>query len=177
MNSNRIYLLIKAYRNGDKNKIVEVIEIFNPLLNKLHSKGSSDDIKSDLILFMFDLLCKIPLEKEIFCSDKYIISYIKKSLVNEFIRLNKICCRNKDLEFSLDESYVKSKYTTSVYDEIIFKDMIKNLTEREKEIFYKKYVLNYLDSEIARSKNITRQAVYKTHKNAIKKLRKDYQLL
>lgn len=116
MNSNRIYLLIKAYRNGDKNKIVEVIEIFNPLLNKLHSKGSSDDIKSDLILFMFDLLCKIPLEKEIFCSDKYIISYIKKSLVNEFIRLNKICCRNKDLEFSLDESYVKSKYTTSVYD-------------------------------------------------------------
>lgn len=172
MNSNRIYLLITAYRNGDSDKIVEVIEIFNPLLNKLHNKGSSDDMKSDLILFMFDLLFKIPIEKEVFCSDKYIISYIKRSLINEFIRLNKISCKNKNMEFSFDESYIKPKYTNTIYDEIIFKDMIKILNKREKEIFYKKYVLNYLDSEIAKSNNISRQAVYKTHKNAIKKLKK-----
>lgn len=171
--SNKLYFLVKGYREGDKEIIVDIIGIFNPLLNKLQRNGGRDDIKNDLILFMFDLLYKMPLEREIFKSDKYIISYIKKSLMNEFIRLNKINCRN-NMESSLDESYLQSEHESNDYDKVIFNDMIKNLTDAEKDIFYKKYVLNYLDSEIAKSKNITRQAVHKAHKNAIKKLRKTY---
>lgn len=175
--NNKLYYLVKRYRECDKDIIVEIIDIFNPLINKLQRDGGRDDIKNDLILFMFEVLYKIPLEKEVFKSDKYIISYVKKSLVNEFIRLNKINCRNNNMESSLDESYLQSNLSTNDYDKVIFNDMIKNLTNSEKDIFYKKYVLNYLESEIAKSKNITRQAVNKAHKNAIKKLRKDYQLL
>ena len=69
-----------------------IMEKFEPKLNKLQRNSVYEDMKSDLILFMFKLLNKIPLEKDIFREDKYIISYINRSLKNHYIYLNKRLC-------------------------------------------------------------------------------------
>ena len=52
--------------------------------------------------------------------------------------------------------------------------MIKMLNESEKNIFIKKYVNDLSESDIARENNISRQYINKTHKNALKKIRKIY---
>ena len=86
----QLYNLIQDFRNGDSDTFILILERFEPKLNKLQRNSIYEDMKSDLILFMFKLLNKIPLEKEVFREDKYIISYINKSLQYQYIYLNKI---------------------------------------------------------------------------------------
>lgn len=79
----RLYDLIQDYRGENPDAIIDIIDIiekFEPLLGKFQRNGSYEDIKSDLILFMFKLLDNIPLDKEGFKEDKYLVSYIYKSL-------------------------------------------------------------------------------------------------
>lgn len=127
-------------------------------------------MKSDLILFMFKLLNKIPLEKEVFREDKYIISYINKSLQYQYIYLNKINYKVKSNEMILEETDINNR-DDNCFSNIIFEDLIKNLTEREKDMIFKRYKLNYSEAEIGRMKGISRQAVHKTHVRALSKMK------
>lgn len=88
----QLYNLIQDFRNGNMDIFILIMEKFEPKLNKLQRNSVYEDMKSDLILFMFKLLNKIPLEKDIFREDKYIISYINRSLKNHYIYLNKRLC-------------------------------------------------------------------------------------
>lgn len=89
---NKLYDIIKNYKQGNKDSIIEVIELFNPLLNKLERQSNCCDIKSELIIFMIELMDKLPFENKKFCHDKYIVSYISKSIKNKYIHLNKNSC-------------------------------------------------------------------------------------
>lgn len=53
-----------------------------------------------------------------------------------------------------------------------FDDIIKDLTEIEKDVIIKKYKYGYSGSEIANMNGISRQAIYKTHFRALSKTRK-----
>lgn len=160
--------LIKEYRRGDMNSYLVIFNRFEPLLNKLQRKSINEDMKSDLILFMFTLLNKIPLEKECLKEDKYIISYICKSLNHKYIYLNKKIRKNNN-EISLDKFDYMSEVDTM--NNIIFDNLIDKLTDNEKYVMNRKYKFNYSDTEIAREKGVSRQAVHKIHKRAIDKLK------
>lgn len=167
----QLYNLIQDFRNGNMDIFILIMEKFEPKLNKLQRNSVYEDMKSDLILFMFKLLNKIPLEKDIFREDKYIISYINRSLKNHYIYLNKINCRVKSKELALEEIHINNG-DDNCFSNIIFDDIIKTLTHAEKDIIFKKYKLNYSDAEIARMKGISRQAIYKTHVRALSKIKK-----
>ena len=158
----QLYNLIQDFRNGDSDTFILILERFEPKLNKLQRNSIYEDMKSDLILFMFKLLNKIPLEKEVFREDKYIISYINKSLQYQYIYLNKINYKVKSNEMILEETDINNR-DDNCFSNIIFEDLIKNLTEREK--------LNYSEAEIGRMKGISRQAVHKTHVRALSKMK------
>ena len=131
----KLYNLIKNFRNGDGNSFILILEKFEPQLNKFQRISKHEDMKSDLILFLFNLLNKIPFERECFKEDKYTISYISKSLRHHYIYLNKINCKISLKESVLEENYVESY--DDCFNNIIFRDIIKNLTDPEKYVIIK----------------------------------------
>lgn len=166
----QLYNLIQDFRNGDANTFILILERFEPKLNKLQRESVYEDMKNDLILFMFKLLKKIPLENEVFREDKYIISYINKSLQHQYIYLNKINYKVKSNEMALEETYINNG-DDNCFSNVIFEDLIKNLTEIEKDTIFKRYKQNYSEAEIGRIKGISRQAVHKTHIRALSKMK------
>lgn len=170
---NKLCNLIELYKKGEKESIVDIIDIFNPLLNKFKRDSYYEDIENELILFLITLLNKISDDKKTFLEDKYAFSYIHKSLKNKYIDLNTngYLLYNKETNNDLIFNY---KGYEDSFNNIIFHDMIKDLSISEKNIINKRYVYNLSEADIARELNISRQAVHKTHKRALTKLKKIY---
>lgn len=166
-----LYKLIEQHKNKDEDAFLEILEMFEPLINSLYRKGVNEDMKSDLTLFLFELLNKMQFEKEIFKQEKYIVSYISKSLKNKYIYLNKNHYKKKCSELKLEETYLNLG-KNSYFSEIFFDDLIKNLKDVEKDILIKRYKLDYSDQEIATLRGVSRQSVCKIRTNALKKLKK-----
>ena len=85
---NKIYDLLSNYDENKEEVTLSVLEKFEPLLNKYSRKTYYSDMKNDLVLFFLELIPKIPIHKDNFKQDKYIISYINKSIRNQYILLN-----------------------------------------------------------------------------------------
>ncbi len=166
-----LYNLINDFREGKSNTFILIIEKFEPQLNKFQRNSIYEDMKSDLILFMFKIVEKIPIEKEVFKEDKYIISYISKSLKHQYIYLNKINCKIVNEEIELQEAYINNGHD-NYFSNIVFEDIIKILTDTEKYVIIKKYKFNYSEIEISRMKSVSRQAIHKTHVRALYKIKK-----
>lgn len=167
-----LYNVIKSFTNGNPDDLLKVIEFFDPLLKSLHNKSSSTETYSELILFLMELLNKLPLHKEILKENKYLISYISKSLKNYYIKLNKKSYKLYDSEFSTDLIYLYDECNEyNDFNYTIFKDLLNELTDLERQIIIYKYVHLYSDIEISKLRNVSRQSVYKTHKRALKKLK------
>ncbi|EJO5349323.1 sigma-70 family RNA polymerase sigma factor [Clostridium botulinum] len=168
-----LYNYVKAAKLKDKSSMEYLIEKFQPLINKYAYKLiESEDGKSELTLNFIKLINKIPLYKECFKKDKYIISYIRISLKRKYIYLYK---KQKKLE--LKQSYLEEniKYFLD-NSNIIFYDLIKNLNSKEKYILVKKYIYNFNYSEIGKSLKISRQNVYITEKRALNKIFKTFKV-
>lgn len=169
----KLFDLIQDYKANNLDTFVDIVEKFDPLLNKYQRNSCCEDIKYDLILFMSILLDKIPLENELFKQEKYIISYIHRSLKNQYILLNKTQSKVCRSEIPLDDKFMEYSHENFNSD-IIFYDMISTLTKLEKKIIMEIYMFDSTESEVARIQNVSRQAIHKTHKNALRKLRKIY---
>ncbi|AJD26044.1 sigma-70 family RNA polymerase sigma factor [Clostridium botulinum] len=170
---NNLYTYVKNAKLGDKSGMEYLINKFELLINKYSYRlMEPEDGKSELILKLIRLVKKVPLDKKCFKEDKYIISYIKISLKRQYIYLYE-----KQKKLALKQSYLDENNEYS-FDKsnIIFYDLIKNLNNKEKYIFIKKYIYNFNSSEIARNLKISRQNVYITEKRAIKKIINTFQL-
>lgn len=168
-----IYLLVYESKKGNKEKVIDLIHKFDSLLNKLQRNSHYEDMKNDLVLFLLRLISRVPIEVENFKDDKYITSYIYKSIKNEYIRLNKKIQERHNNELYLNESIINNKQNEQ-FDKVMLNDMMKILTEKEKEIISKIYINGFTEAQIGRDKKISRQAVHKTHERALKKLRLHY---
>ncbi|EPY2275259.1 sigma-70 family RNA polymerase sigma factor [Clostridium sporogenes] len=170
---NNLYNCVKTAKLNDKSSMEYLIKRFEPLINKYAYKLiESEDGKSELTLKLIRLINKMPLYKECFKKDKYIVSYIKISLKREYIYLYE-----KQKKLALNQSYLEEN-TKYFFDNsnIIFYDLIKSLNNKEKYIFITKYIHNFNSSEIAKSLKLSRQNVYITEKRAINKILKTLKL-
>ncbi|MEG2789670.1 MAG: hypothetical protein RR942_17825 [Romboutsia sp.] len=90
----QLYNWIKDFRNGDVDTFLLILEKFELQLNKLQRNSSYEDMKCDLTLFLFDVLNKIPFEKECFkeenCirdrSDSYFSNIIFDDIIKDLNR-------------------------------------------------------------------------------------------
>lgn len=175
-----VYSLVLDHRKNNPDAILEILNRFDPLLNKLQRNSYYEDMKSELIVFMFNLIDKIPIENENLKKDKYIVSYIHKALKNQYIHINKKHAKGRNTEVSSEEFYIDNCLGFSYHDDLFtfihFEEMISHLTELEKKIIEKKYKHGYSNSDRANSRNISRQAVYKTHKRAIEKIKNKFRM-
>lgn len=168
----KIYNLLSLYDENREMVTLRLLENFEPLLNKYSKNTYYSDMKSDLTLFFIELIPKIPIHKDNFKQDKYIISYIHKSLRHQYVLLNKKYNNNLNNEQPLEsKNYMLSVFNQS-YDDIELKSIMERLTLKEKQVIIYKYRYNLSFADIAKITNKSRQCVYKTHKIAINKLRR-----
>ena len=55
---NTIYKNIEEYRNGNKEIFKEIINVFNPLINKLSKSINWEDTRQDLLLHLLEIINK-----------------------------------------------------------------------------------------------------------------------
>ncbi|GAA0696774.1 hypothetical protein GCM10008904_00940 [Paraclostridium ghonii] len=168
----KIYSLIHEYKEGDKNKILDLIHKFDPLLNKLQRNSNYEDMKHDLVLFLFKIVDEIAVKLHKFEHDKHIISYIEKSMKNRYIHINKQNQKIYNCQEIFDNYMVENQYEEN-FNHIIFNDIIKDLTSKEKYVIHKVYFENLPESHVAEILNVSRQAIYKTKTRALNKLKRN----
>ena len=83
---NTIYKNIKEYKNGNKEIFREIINVFNPLINKLSKSVNWEDTRQDLLVHLLEIINKLP-EKNKFEDDRIIFSYI--SLLSHPVHFHK----------------------------------------------------------------------------------------
>lgn len=172
---NKLCNLINLYKSGNSESLVKIVDEFKPIISKLERDSYCEDLESELILFIIVLLDEIQIKEKFLKEDKYVFSYIYKSIKNKYINLNKRDYKIYSKEVNSDNFLEYSGYNY-INSNIIFYDMIKNLTDIEKNTIIKIYLYNLSEAEIAREMNVSRQAVSKCHKKALNKLRKCFSL-
>lgn len=164
--------IIQSKEQGYKNAILKLIKQFQPLIKKYSYLLYYEDSQSELTLTFIETLYKIPIDNPNFKQDQYIISYISKSIRNNYIYLLQKRNQLYYYECPINLEIMGDLYQENVEDKLFINDLLLLLTEREKEIINLKYFKEYSDIEISKKIGISRQAVNKTKNRALKKMRK-----
>ena len=163
---------IQEKEKGHKNSILTFICQFQPLIKKYSYLLKYEDAPSELTLTFIETLYKIPINNPKFKQDKYIVSYINKSIKSSYIHLsksrNKLCYYESPINLDITEDF----YQTNIVDKLFIYELLSLLTLREKEIINLRYFKEYSDIEISQKLRISRQAVNKTKNRAITKMKK-----
>lgn len=171
---------IQVVQKGDAVLLQKLLKQFTPLLKKYTYKLAYDEAFDDL------QYCFIRLILTVDCSgfepkdDTYILSYIRKTIYNNYIYLSKQqdkLHRSISFEDLSDSESVKLEYKTATQDtyQQIFWDEIKsNLNPHEFRILELHYKHEYSIAEIALKMNCSRQSINQSKNRALSKLRKFY---
>ena len=172
MNKELIFKIIDVKKNNNNEGILDILAIFENIINKYSRKLNGEDTKQDLYVFLIKLINNIDELTIINYEDKQVLSYFSKSLKNEYIRLSKKNDREKSNQDYNYEEIVWGHNLIESNIEVL--DAIKNLNSYEKSII-KRVVLNGDSvSEVAKKTGKSRQAINQVKNRAISKLKKVY---
>lgn len=166
-----LYEFIKRAKFGDKESLEYLILKFEPIIGSISRRLNMEYAKTDMIIFFIELVKNMNIDNIKNLSDGALVKYIEKSLRRKYINLNK---RGLIVEVELDDVF---KSSTDEYTEIEFKmflNEIKNkwiINEKQSYVLFAKYFNLNTDQEIAYELEISRQAVNKMHRLAIKNIR------
>ena len=168
-----LLILIKESQNKNKDATMKIIEKFRPLINKYARKLNYDGADTDLTISLIKLIKKFLVDKsELLQKDKAIVSYIFVSIKNEYIRLSQKYGKVFQTEIHCKDDIINNlQGHDDVYDFII-EDLLKELPKLQGEILSGIFLLNIKEVELAKSLNISRQAVNSTKRRALKNLKK-----
>ena len=159
--------------NNTSEKFIEILKNFKSKINYLNYKLSYDEAESDLILYLYELIRSIDCIK--FKCDDDIASYINKCLQNKAIALHNKIAKDKEKVILICESEEFDLTDISdfqdEYSDIIFNDLISSLNPNQRKIIFYRFYLQLSSIEIAKKLNISRQAVNRTQRTALKNLR------
>ena len=172
MNKEFIFKIIDVKKNNKDESMLDILAIFDNIINKYSRKLNGEDTKQDLYVFLIKLINNIDELSIVNYEDKQVLSYFSKSLKNEYIRLSKKNDRRKNNEdYNCEDRVCGYNFIESNIEVV---DSIKNLNNYEKKII-KMVVLNgYSVSEVAKKTGKSRQAISQVKNRAISKLKKVY---
>lgn len=172
MNKELIFKIIDVKKYNKDEGILDILAIFDNIINKYSRKLNGEDTKQDLYVFLIKLIKNIDELSIVNYEDKQVLSYFSKALKNEYIRLSKKNDRRKNNEdYNYEEIVWKYDFIESNIEVL---DFINNLNNYEKNII-KMVVLNgYSVSEVAKKTGKSRQAISQVKNRAISKLKKVY---
>ncbi|MBU3109837.1 sigma-70 family RNA polymerase sigma factor [Clostridium gasigenes] len=166
-----IYDKVNRAKDGDSKSWEEIIDIFNPIMNKYARLLCGEDTKQDLIIFLIKLINKIGGDNSNFLEDKVILGYISKSIKHEYIRLSKQYSKYsiKKIELNLDLDLELELDDDNSLIEVL--DLLNVLTDKQKEVIKFIFIDCNNINEVATYMNISRQAVNQIKNRALNKLR------
>ena len=86
---------------------------------------------------------------------------------NNLTLLDILADKNSESYFELT---VEASLEEAITNSLLIK-AVRSLSERQKEILYYRYVLDYSDTMIAKKYNISQQSITKSHRKALQKLK------
>jgi RNA polymerase sigma factor (sigma-70 family) len=161
--------LTKKSQTGCQESMLAIIVKFTPLINKYCRKLNYDGAETDLIITLIETIKYIQ-KNDIISSEKQIVGYIATSIKNKYIQLSKKHGNIIKTELPLDFDKNHTLHV-DIYDNILIYELLDNLTVLQREVITKKFIKDMSDVEIAKSLNISRQAVNKIKCRALKKLK------
>ncbi|WP_242844836.1 hypothetical protein [Clostridium botulinum] len=167
-----LYKVIKKAKMGEDQSLESLIVKFEPIINSISWRCKSEYARTDLTIFLIKLIKNIKLNCIENLSDGALVKYIQKSLYREYYRMNKSnLIKEVELNdiFNLDITEYKDIEYEIFLNELKTKDIIN---ERQEYILLKKYSYLNAEQEIAIQLGISRQAVNKTNRLALKKIEK-----
>lgn len=89
MNKELIFKIIDVKKYNKDEGILDILAIFDNIINKYSRKLNGEDTKQDLYVFLIKLIKNIDELSIVNYEDKQVLSYFSKALKNEYIRLSK----------------------------------------------------------------------------------------
>lgn len=180
MSDDLLVSLIDETENDDGQAILDLIEFFKPIIIKYSKKLKYDDAKLDMQSDFIRVIDKLKnnLNNE---SDRYVLSYVKKSMYHSYIKYSKKNNKySKEVplsSFGNDTQYIVDNNLNNCddYSSILLNEIKAYLTKKEfmviRYIFFKDYSIN----DVAQAFGVSRQTINQTKKRALEKLRKFYE--
>lgn len=165
---------ITRFQNNQEG-FIDIWTYFKSKIKYLSYKLNYAEAETDLTIYLYEFLKLINLKK--FEMDKDISIYINKCLKNKSISLFYKIAKDKELmSFTSDTEVldvINCEEQNDEYSDIIFNDLISSLNPKQKKVIFYKYYLQLSDIEIAQMFKISRQAVNKTQRIALKNLKNE----
>ena len=92
MNKEFIFKIIDVKKNNKDESMLDILAIFDNIINKYSRKLNGEDTKQDLYVFLIKLINNIDELSIVNYEDKQVLSYFSKSLKNEIGRAS---CRER----------------------------------------------------------------------------------
>lgn len=163
-----LYNLILENKHGDNSALEELLSRFEKLIKKYAYMLKYEDAQNDLILHFIKVIKNLPLNENM-KNEPILISYLNKSIRNEYIRLSKE--KNKYNELSLNLDINTENNITEIDFDYVSDLLNKCLTEKETSIMSLLYIDGYKVSDVSKVMHISRQAVNQCKKRSLSKLR------
>lgn len=171
-----MYNLIVRAGNNDNGAMMELLEMFRPLITGYARKLNYEDAYEDVRLEFIRVVRLMGSGRMHETEDGAVISYIKECMSNFYKkRVQKVVRSKKEIVFSeLTEEqtyYVDAQLTTMDEEDIFLAfGMDHLLNAREEKVLYLIYVKGNSSAEIAKDWHKSRQAVNQLKKRAIQKI-------
>lgn len=165
--------LIESAKLGETGSMEYVLYKFEPAISSLARKLNYEYAKTDLTIFLIEMIRDIKLERINNLVDGAMVNYVITSLRREAYKL-----RKKNIgRFNTVEYVDVFESDVDEYGNLeakLFLDKLEScgiITSKQKNVLTKKYYECYTEQEIANELFITRQGVNKIHKNAINEIK------
>ena len=180
MEINHICKQIELAKENKADAFENLLNEFSPLFKKYAFYLEYDDAFYDIQLDFIELILKINIYDFWNKPGQYILSYIKKSMYHAYIKESKKAeeyrCAQVDLRGAMEDPEAFMDTLNPTHDEytaLLITDLKKSLSDKEFQVIYNHYFLQYSISEISIKIHISRQTVNKVKMTALKKLKKE----
>ena len=161
-------ILIHAHQ-GSETDVCNLIDKFKPLIRKYARQLSYDCAETDLIITILEFIRDVEPERIKDCNDAILVSYIARMLRNKKIDIYRNFVLRKLEIISADYDLADFK-NNDIDEQLDWINYLSQLSDKQRSILIRRYLLGYSDAEIARQLKISRQAVCKMKNKALNSL-------
>ncbi|OJV65226.1 MAG: hypothetical protein BGO41_01300 [Clostridiales bacterium 38-18] len=163
---------INDYRNGEDNNLEKIISMFMPLIKKYNRYYYDEDISSEFVIVLIELVMKIDLNK--FDSEGAIVNYISTTIKNKFIDLIRNKRKHSELVLSNDEFEVSNSIddVDVLVNKLALENLQQLLSKKERIIIVELFVNQKKGIEIANELGLSKQNIHNIKKRALNKIKK-----
>ncbi len=168
MKINLSNLILKYQMEDDKEAIEELINYFNDIIINISKKLNYEEAQTDILICLIELLKKINLKH--YSNNNSIRAMVIRSLVNKRTDLFRKNVLKMQEEYKLNLDIISTYYDND-RSSLIIEDLIKPLSEKQKEVIKLSFIEQYSDIEISKIMNVSRQAVGQMKKRSLNLLK------